>query len=191
MMIGAWVVAAVVVIAAIATGVVLVRHKTSGLASPTASSTLPAAGPGTVAWRDACIYTSNLATAQKDPMNVCSLDLFSQNLTEIPPAVFTMTNLEYLNLAGNNITDVPTDIGKLTRLKWLYLNQNPIASLPDSIGQLGSLQLLSAGFDKITSMPSSIAGMKNIQSIIVQGNPLPPPEVSRIKSTFAKASVIY
>jgi Leucine-rich repeat (LRR) protein len=163
------------------------RHATTGKPSPVASST----GPGDVAWEASCIYTNDLAVAEKDPTDVCNLNLFSQNLTEIPPAVFTMTNLEYLNLAGNKITSVPADIGNLTHLKWLYLNQNPIASLPDSIGNLKNLQLLAAEQDDIASLPSGMTNMANLQAIIVQGNPLPPSEVTRIKATFAKASVIY
>lgn len=181
---------AVVIVVAVVWGVMFFSNRNTGALSPTASSTV-AMGPGNVAWEGTCIYTSSLDVAEKDPMNVCSLDLFSQKLTEIPPAVFTMKNLEYLNLASNNITNVPSDIGNLTHLKWLYLNQNPITSLPDSIGNLTDLQMLAAEQDQIASLPSDMTGMKNLQAIIMQGNPLPPPEVSRIKSTFAKASVIY
>ena len=177
-------------IAALVVGVILFHNKNAGVLSPVASSTV-AAGPGTAAWEASCIYTNNLQTAEKDPTNVCSLNLFSQNLTAIPSAVFTMTNLEYLNLADNKITDVPSDIGNLTHLKWLYLNQNPIASLPDSMSKLADLQLLAAEEDNITALPSSMTGMAGLQSIVMQGDPLPPPEVTRIKTTFAKASVIY
>jgi hypothetical protein len=186
----ALVVIIILAITALVFGVILFRNKNAGVLSPVASSTV-AAGPGTAAWEGACIYTNNLQTAEKDPMNVCSLNLFSQNLTTIPASVFTMKNLEYLNLADNKITDVPSDIGNLTHLKWLYLNQNPISSLPDSMSNLTDLQLLAAEEDNITALPSNMAGMANLQSIIMQGNPLPPPEVTRIKTTFAKASVIY
>ena len=117
----------IVLIALITVTLAVVLRPQGGKAAPSASSTV-AAGPGS--WEATCIYTNDLAVAEKDPANVCSLDLFDQKLTAIPPAVFTMTNLEYLNLAGNNITAVPEQIGDLTHLKYLYLNQNPIASLP-------------------------------------------------------------
>jgi hypothetical protein len=180
----------VLAIAALVIGVIAFRHNNVKMLSPVASSTV-ATGPGTVAWEAHCIYANNLQTAEKDPLNVCSLDLLSQNLTAIPPVVFTMTNLEYLNLANNKITNVPADIGNLTHLKWLYLNQNAITSLPDTMNKLVNLQLLAIEQDGITALPSDMAGMANLHSIIVQGNPLPLAEVTRIKTVFAKASVIY
>jgi hypothetical protein len=179
----------VLAIAALVIGVIAFRRNNVQMLSPVASTV--ATGPGTVAWEAHCIYANNLQTAEKDPLNVCSLDLLSQNLTAIPPSVFTMTNLEYLNFANNKITSVPADIGNLTHLKWLYLNQNAITSLPDTMNKLVDLQLLAVEQDGITALPSDMTGMANLHSLIVQGNPLPPPEVTRIKTVFAKASVIY
>ncbi|MDR3402682.1 MAG: leucine-rich repeat domain-containing protein [Chthoniobacter sp.] len=187
MVIAIGVIVGLLVVAGIVLGVAAWRNKGTGTAIPSNVAN----GPGSVAWEGACIYTNSLAVAEKDPANVCSLDLFSQNLTEIPASVFTMTNIEYLNLANNDIKDVPSDIGNLTRLKWLYLNQNPITVLPDSISKLKDLQMLAAEEDEITAMPSDMTGMANLQAIILQGNPLPPPEVTRVKTAFAKASVIY
>jgi Leucine-rich repeat (LRR) protein len=155
---------------------------------------LPSVASSTVAvkpFEDTCMYTSDLAAAEKDPMNVCSLNLFGQQLTEIPPAVFTMKNLTYLDLADNNITTIPPDIGNLTNLKWLYLNQNEITSIPDTINQLKNLQFFTIEYDKVTLLPNDLSGMANMQLLIVQGNPLPPAEVSRAKQTLPNAKITF
>jgi hypothetical protein len=171
-------------------GIVFFHRNGAGTLSPASSSTV-ATGPGSAAWEGKCIYASDLQVVEKDPQNVCSLDLSSQDLTAIPSSVFAMTNLEYLNLANNNIASVPSDIGDLTRLKWLYLNQNPIVSLPDSINKLADLQLFSIGYDKIVAMPSNMAGMTNLREIVLRGNPLPAREVSRIKSILPNTKIVY
>jgi hypothetical protein len=59
------------------------------------------------------------------------------------------------------------------------------------MSKLADLQLLAAEGDNITALPSNMTGMANLQAIIVQGNPLPAPEVTRIKTVFAKVSVVY
>ncbi len=180
----------IVLIALITVTLAVVLRPQEGKAVPASSaSSTVAVGPGS--WEATCIYTNDLAVAEKDPANVCSLDLFDQKLTAIPPAVFTMTNLEYLNLAGNNITAVPEQIGDLTHLKYLYLNQNPIASLPSSVANLTSLKVLSLEWDDLASIPSTMNELKSLRSIIVMGNPLPTSTVAQMKQTFADASIVF
>lgn len=162
------------------------RHN-AGTPVPSVASSTIAAKP----FEDTCIYTNDLAVAEKDPMNVCSLNLFGQGLTAIPPAVFTMKNLTYLDLADNNITTIPPEIGELTNLKWLYLNQNEITSIPDAINQLKNLQFFTIEYDKVAILPSDLSGMANMQLLIVQGNPLPTTEVSRAKKTFPNAKITF
>jgi len=159
-----------------------------------AGTSLPSVASSTIVVRpfeDTCIYTDDLAVAEKNPMNVCSLNLFGQKLTAIPPAVFTMKNLTYLDLADNNITAIPPEIGQLTNLKWLYLNQNEITSIPDTINQLKNLQFFTIEYDKVALLPNDLSGMANMQLLIVQGNPLPTTEVSRAKKTFPNAKVTF
>jgi len=163
------------------------RKHNVGIPLPSVASSTVAAKP----FEDTCMYTSDLAAAEKDPMNVCSLNLFGQKLTAIPSSVFTMKNLTYLDLADNDISTIPPEIGQLTNLKWLYLNQNEITSIPDAINQLKNLQFFTIQYDKVALLPNDLSGMANMQLLIVQGNPLPSTEVSRAKKTFPNAKITF
>jgi len=181
------IVVVVVVVIIVIAGIMILRRYN-------ASRTLPSVASSTIAvkpFQDTCIYTSDLATAEKNPLQVCSLNLFGKKLTEIPVAVFTMTNLEYLNLADNNITTVPPAIGQLTNLKWLYLNQNQITSLPDTMDQLKNLQFFTIGYDKVALLPNDLSGMANMKTLIVQGNPLPSTEVARAQKILPNAKITF
>jgi hypothetical protein len=181
------IVVVVIVVIVVIAGIVIVRRYNASRLTPSVVPSNIAARP----FNETCIYTSDLTVAEKNPLEVCSLNLFDKQLTEIPAAVFTMTNLEYLDLADNNITTVPPAIGQLTNLKWLYLNQNQITSLPDTMDQLKNLQFFTIGYDKVALLPNDLSGMANMKTLIVQGNPLPSTEVARAQKILPNAKITF
>ena len=65
-------------------------------------------------------YT-DLSQTLKEPDKVQILDLSNQGLTEIPVAVFQLTNLTQLRLDRNQIEVIPAEVGQLTSLNQLRL----------------------------------------------------------------------
>ncbi|MBF0564882.1 MAG: leucine-rich repeat domain-containing protein [Nitrospirae bacterium] len=60
-------------------------------------------------------------------------------LTELPPEIWKLTNLQSLHLSGNQITSLPPKIGFLTKLYTLNLSNNKLTTLPLSLGKLAKL----------------------------------------------------
>ena len=62
------------------------------------------------------------------------LDLSGLGLRSLPPQVWNLTNLTFLNLEHNELTALPSEIGNLISLTNLYLGHNQLTELPPEIG---------------------------------------------------------
>ena len=62
------------------------------------------------------------------------------SLTEIPPEIGNLVNLETLNLSANRIKVLPKEIGNLVNLKHLDMSSNLLENLPNSISNLPNLE---------------------------------------------------
>src|SRR5690606_5320462 len=69
------------------------------------------------------LYKS-LDDALQNPDQVYRLNLTKQGITDLPPEIGKLTNLQYLNLSKNSISSIPPEIGKLKNLQWLILEDN-------------------------------------------------------------------
>ena len=67
------------------------------------------------------------------------LDVSSNRLAALPPAISALQRLRYLNAMNNRLAALPEGIGACTALLRLGLKSNRLATLPPSIGQLGAL----------------------------------------------------
>jgi small GTP-binding protein len=76
------------------------------------------------------------------------LNLNGNQLTELPPAIAQLSNLQSLNLNNNELTELPPAIAQLSNLQTLNLNNNELTELPPAIAQLTSLQRLSISGNK-------------------------------------------
>jgi internalin A len=85
------------------------------------------------------------------------LNLSEQELTELPPELFELTNLTALVLKGNQLTDLPPEIVQLTNLTTLYLYDNQLTTLPPEIVQLPKLRALHLDGNPLTSPPYELA----------------------------------
>jgi|TARA_R100000750_G_scaffold32961_3_gene21147 Leucine-rich repeat (LRR) protein len=100
-----------------------------------------------------------------------SLDLNNCNLSELPKAIFKLTNLQELIISNNPITVIPSEIGELKNLKWLYATFIKATTLPSSIKELRKLHTLFLWGSEITYFPVEFLELKatlkvlNIRSI--------------------------
>lgn len=108
------------------------------------------------------------------------LDLAGMELTELPPEIGKLTQLESLILGkfdreksksiGNQLTDLPSEIEKLTSLTNLSLSKNQITEIPVVIGKLTSLTNLDLSKNQITKIPSAIGKLVNLNVLDLSKN---------------------
>ncbi|MBF2088475.1 MAG: leucine-rich repeat domain-containing protein, partial [Synechococcales cyanobacterium K32_A2020_035] len=115
------------------------------------------------------------------------LDLTGRGLTELPPEIGKLTQLETLllgkvekwqypggkrtpQLATNAISKLPAEIAALQQLTALDLSGNPLGDLPEVVAQLTSLKDLRAIATNITTIPDSIAQLTNLTTLWLHSN---------------------
>lgn len=116
----------------------------------------------------------------KNPEDVYILKLNWKRLREIPPEVFTFTNLQELDLTRNNIDSIPSDIVRLQHLRVLSLGRNLVRHLPIEIGLLAELRELDLNRNPIAELPESVAYLTHLQKLILWGT-----GVERLPESFA------
>ena len=63
-------------------------------------------------------------------------------ITEFPPKLCQLENLNLLALHNNTITKIPNELSQLINLKELYLSNNNIEEIPSELFQLTNLSVL-------------------------------------------------
>lgn len=106
---------------------------------------------------------TKLEEAIKDPLSVQRLILNRKGLKEIPPEVFTMTNLVELDLRGNRIANIPPEIEKLTKLRFLDISKNRLNTLPAQFGKLENLVYLEMAQNPLVVLPTEFGNLKSLQ----------------------------
>jgi len=130
-------------------------------------------------------YT-DLTEALKNPDKVYKLNLRKNKLKEIPPAVFTLTNLQELNLSKNKLTKIPKDISKLTHLELLDVSANEIDTLYPEIGLLVNIKKLILNQNLIAHLPSTIGSLTKMYFLDMWGNEIQtlPKEITKLQNTL-------
>ncbi|NEZ55267.1 leucine-rich repeat domain-containing protein [Adonisia turfae] len=138
------------------------------------------------------------------------LDLAGADLTELPPEIGKLSQLETLILAkevkddsfgkyfGNSLTKLPAEIGLLKNLKsliifgnWRYAHRsffpsdkpgNQLTQLPLEISQLKVLQNLDLRSNQLTQLPPEIGQLTSLQNLDLRSNQLTqlPPEIIQL-----------
>lgn len=98
-----------------------------------------------------------------------TLDLRNMGLTELPPEIGQLAQLEVLNLLDNQLSSLPASIGQLAQLKTLKLSGNPISSLPPEIGQLSQLSHLYLRGSQLSSLPPELQARADKGELLVIG----------------------
>jgi Leucine-rich repeat (LRR) protein len=136
------------------------------------------------------------------------LDLAGNDLTELPPEIGQLTQLETLILAketdnrylGNELTSLPPEIGLLRNLKalqvpgnWRFQHRaafpnatsgNQLTALPPEIGELQNLTQLYLSSNQLTALPPEIGELQNLTQLYLSSNQLTalPPEIGELQN---------
>jgi len=104
-----------------------------------------------------------------------TLDLSGLRITEIPPQVFSLSNLRVLKLGSNCLTEIPSAIGQLTALEALSIWNNQLSALPPEIGALVNLRTLEVGYwfgggkNNLSTLPSEIGALTRLEHLNLAG----------------------
>lgn len=111
------------------------------------------------------------------------LSLFRLGLTEVPPQVFELIELQSLDLTLNKLTVLPVAVSELRHLQSLSLSNNKLTTLPATVSELRQLQSLSLSNNKLTALPVAVSELRQLQSLFLSGNQLTalPESVSELK----------
>lgn len=96
----------------------------------------------------------------------------SNQLTELPWDVGSLSALQTLNCSRNAITILPSSIGGLTSLTTLDCSYNGLRHLPDSIGHLHRLHHLDCSNNAIMTFPHSIERLTYLKHLHLLQNPI-------------------
>jgi Leucine-rich repeat (LRR) protein len=141
------------------------------------------------------------------PTGICSLKYLkrleiSDNKLKDFNSLTCLSNLEFLDLMINELQSLPEDMGNLVSLKELYLTSNPLTNL-GGLGKLANIEILvisNCGFDgipleilelktlkkldlsanKIMEIPDAIAGLTELETIMIEDNPISSEELNRL-----------
>ena len=109
------------------------------------------------------------------------LNLSDRELTELPDALWELTEIESLDLSGNELTELPGAIGQLVGLRSLMLGQfyllrkhgiNQLTQLPPEIGQLTNLTKLDLRYNQLSQLPAEFDQLSNLTELDLKNNQL-------------------
>jgi Leucine-rich repeat (LRR) protein len=108
------------------------------------------------------------------------LQLSKNRISTLPPPLFSLSNLSFLDLSDNDISDLPKKIENLENLQELLLSKNQIYSLPSDLLALSKLTNLDVRFCRVEHIPPEVGMMTSLKSLKIAGNNLktPPAEIA-------------
>ncbi|KAG8737992.1 hypothetical protein FRC10_007432 [Ceratobasidium sp. 414] len=98
------------------------------------------------------------------------LDLSSNNLTTLPPALSACTNLEEFNVSSNPLRTLPPTLGALINLRVLIADACELVALPAQLANLGALHSLSVRGNRLVMLPVWMHSMTALEVLKVDGN---------------------
>eukprot|EP01130_Rhizamoeba_saxonica_P016510 TRINITY_DN7648_c0_g1_i1.p1 TRINITY_DN7648_c0_g1~~TRINITY_DN7648_c0_g1_i1.p1 ORF type:complete len:742 (-),score=184.30 TRINITY_DN7648_c0_g1_i1:2252-4477(-) len=114
----------------------------------------------------------NLDSINLEPIDFLKkIDLYKNNLDEIPPFVFHFDHmLEQLNLFRNRITLISPQIEVFSNIRVLHLGSNKITVLPDELYSLTSLENLDMSNNQISYISDAISNLENLRELKLYRN---------------------
>ncbi len=97
--------------------------------------------------------------------SVVELNLYNNEIMQLPESIGSLTSLESLILPNNQLNTLPESFRNLTSLKKLDLSWNNLNSLPGWIGSLSSLEELNLRGNKLKTLPESIGSLSSLKTL--------------------------
>lgn len=114
-------------------------------------------------------------------LQIDSLNLSNQELTQIPVEVFECKNLKKLYLDFNQINILPEPIGRLQQLEVLELSINNLNEIPESIGKLKNLKTLGLSRNEIGTLPESTGDLESLTYLGLKDNNISREVIDRLR----------
>jgi Leucine-rich repeat (LRR) protein len=114
----------------------------------------------------------NLEEALKNKDAVFKLDLSKQKLSEIPPEVFELKNINELYLDKNRLTVIPEQISELKYLQKFSAQHNEIAEIPGGLLKLTDLYYIDLADNIIETIPNDIDLLNKLETLSLWDNPI-------------------
>lgn len=112
-------------------------------------------------------------------------------ISEIPPQIKNLKQLETLQLNVNAISKIPIELTELKNLKSLNLDDNSGLSEIDNIVKLENLEILSLNGCNISKLPDNIGQLKKLKSLGLAGNNISKTEKERIKKALPNCETYF
>ncbi len=112
-------------------------------------------------------------------------------ISEIPPQIKNLMQLETLQLNVNAINKIPIELTELKNLKSLVLDDNSGLSDIDHVVKLENLENLSLNGCNISKLPDDIGQLKKLKSLGLAGNNISETEKERIKKALPNCETYF
>jgi hypothetical protein len=98
------------------------------------------------------------------------LDIGHNELKEFPLPILELLNLKKLELFQNEISELPKDLSRLTKLEELYLGRNKFKAFPDRVLTLKQLEKIELSQNEIAELPKDILKLRQLEVLYLEGN---------------------
>jgi len=104
--------------------------------------------------------------------NITRLTLSHNKISELPPAIANLENMEILNLFNNALNEVPTSLSGMSKLRILNLGMNRLKSLPRGFGSFPILEVLDLSYNMLTeeSLPENFFMLHTLRALYLSDN---------------------
>jgi internalin A len=102
--------------------------------------------------------------------SIVELNLYNDDIRELPESIGELDSLEVLILPNNKLTKLPDSFKKLTSLKKIDLSWNDITNVPEWISSLSSLEELNLRGNQLESLPDAISSLPSLKILTITQN---------------------
>ncbi|MHA2006306.1 MAG: leucine-rich repeat domain-containing protein [Promethearchaeota archaeon] len=102
--------------------------------------------------------------------SIVELNLYNEDIRELPESIGELDSLEVLILPNNKLTKLPDSFKKLTSLKKIDLSWNDITNVPVWISSLSSLEELNLRGNQLESLPDAISSLPSLKILTITQN---------------------
>ncbi|GAA5857453.1 hypothetical protein JCM8547_009280 [Rhodosporidiobolus lusitaniae] len=156
----------------------------TALSKDASSSTSPSLAEGGVA-------AAEVKEKERGKNTWTTIDMGGMNLKNLSPALFRYDFLTTLYIPHNALTELPPIICKLSNLALLDASSNKLTSLPSELGLLTRLRDLFLFDNHLTSLPPQLGTLHLLDTLGVEGNPLPDQLRSLVEKDGTAALISY